>query len=197
MTETPRPDNGSADDALQTRKQALREQLLALRAAMPQRVEREQVLVNRTRRWLGTMPVARLAFYWPVRGECDLTSLIGEWLRADTRRIAALPVIEGNVLTFAAWSPHTPLIDGPYGIATPPAGAARVTPQVLLIPCVGVDRNRYRLGYGGGYYDRTLAALNPRPVLVGICFDQGRVKNLAPQSHDIRMDLVITESGVL
>ncbi len=195
--ETPPPANDSSDDALQKRKQALREQLLALRAAMPQRLEREEVLINRSRRWLSTMPVSRLAFYWPVRGECDLTALMGEWLQADARRIAALPVIESDVLAFAAWTPTTRMTEGPYGIPTPPASAARVAPQVLLIPCVGVDRNRYRLGYGGGYYDRTLAQLSPRPVLVGICFDQGRVKSLAPQPHDIRMDLVITESGVL
>ena len=187
----------SVSDSLTARKQALREQLLALRAAMPQREERERVLVNRTRRWLATMPVSRLGFYWPVRGECDLTALIAEWLNAQPGRTAALPVIEGNVLNFVAWTPQTPMASGAYGIATPPASAPRVAPQVLLIPCVGVDQNRYRLGYGGGYYDRTLATLSPRPVLVGLCFDYGRVKNLAPQAHDIRMDLVITESGVL
>lgn len=184
-------------DSLQARKQALREQLLALRSTMPQRQEREQVLVNRTRRWLDTMPASRLGFYWPVRGECDLTALVGQWLEAQPGRVAALPVVQGNVLRFVAWTPQTSMVQGSYGIATPPSSAAAVSPQVLLIPCVGVDLNRYRLGYGGGYYDRTLAALSPRPVLVGICFDQGRVKSLAPEAHDIRMDLVITESGVL
>lgn len=190
---TPAPEN----DSLAARKQALREQLLALRATLPDRADHERVLANRTRRWLNTMPASRLAFYWPVRGECDLTAVITEWLQAQTTRTAALPVIEGDVLTFAAWTPHTVMSKGPYGIPIPPPSAARVSPQVLLIPCVGVDQQRYRLGYGGGYYDRTLAQLDPRPVLVGICFDYARVKNLAPQAHDIRMDLVISESGVL
>lgn len=185
------------DESLQARKQALREQLLAMRAAMPQRQEREQALAGRTRRWLGTMPATRLGFYWAIRGECDLTSVITQWLTKDIQRIAALPIVSGDLLRFVAWDPQTPMQEGAYGIATPPPAACQVAPQVLLIPCVGVDRNRYRLGYGGGYYDRTLATLSPRPVLVGICFDQGRVKNLAPQAHDIRMDLVITESGVL
>lgn len=182
---------------LEVKKQALRQELLVLRANMPERAERERVLANRTRRWLNTMPTSRLAFYWPVRGECDLTTVIAQWLAADPKRCAALPVIEGDVLNFLTWMPGAPMVQGPYGIATPPNTAAPITPQVLLVPCVGVDQNRYRLGYGGGYYDRTLARLSPRPVTVGICFDCGRVKHLAPQPHDIRMDLVITESGVL
>jgi len=182
---------------LEAKKQALRQELLMLRANMPERAERARVLANRTRRWLNTMPTSRLAFYWPVRGECDLTAVITEWLSADPKRCAALPVIEADALNFLTWTPTTPMVQGPYGIAIPPHTATPLAPQVLLVPCVGVDQNRYRLGYGGGYYDRTLARLNPRPVMVGICFDCGRVKNLAPQPHDIRMDLVITESGVL
>ncbi|HRK56742.1 MAG TPA: 5-formyltetrahydrofolate cyclo-ligase [Burkholderiaceae bacterium] len=193
----PPSDVKPTDEALQTRKQALREQLLALRAAMPQRTQHEQVLANRTRRWLATMPATRLGFYWPVRGECDLTSVVTHWLADNPDRLAALPRVNGDLLRFVAWDPQTSMQADTYGIPAPPATAPQIAPQVLLIPCVGVDRNRYRLGYGGGYYDRTLATLTPRPVLVGICFDLGRVKNLAPQAHDIRMDLVITESGVL
>lgn len=184
-------------DSLAERKQALREQVLALRASMPDREERERVLANRVRRWLNTMPMSRLAFYWPVRGECNLIAVIGEWLKADGTRVASLPVVEGEVLAFAAWTPQTEMIRGAYDIPAPPPGAPRVSPRVVLVPCVGVDLNRYRLGYGGGYYDRTLARLSPRPVVVGVAFDCGRVKNLAPQPHDIRMDLVITESGVI
>ena len=189
-----RPPTGAS---LAERKQALREQVLALRAAMPDREERERVLAARVRRWLATMPTSRLAFYWPVQGECNLVAVIGDWLKADAQRVASLPVVEGKLLQFAAWTPQTQMVRGVYDIATPPPEAARVTPQVMLIPCIAVDQLRYRLGYGGGFYDRTVAALSPRPVLVGVAFDCGRVKNLAPQPHDIRMDLVITESGVL
>jgi 5,10-methenyltetrahydrofolate synthetase len=186
-----------AADPLAERKKALREQLLALRASIPDRADRERVLVNRVRRWLNTMPTSRLAFFWPVRGECNLVDLIAEWLSGDAKRVASLPVVEGDVLVFAAWTPQTELSMGAYDIPSPPSTAPRVTPQVMLIPCVAIDQNRYRLGYGGGYYDRTLARLSPRPVLVGVTFDCGRVKNLAPAPHDIRMDLAITESGVL
>jgi 5-formyltetrahydrofolate cyclo-ligase len=85
---------------------------------------------------------------------------------------------------------------GRFGIPVPP-GPARLTPQLLLIPCVGFDLARYRLGYGGGFYDRTLAAFKVRPVTVGLAFDCGRVPSIDPQPHDIRLDLVISESGVL
>jgi 5,10-methenyltetrahydrofolate synthetase len=187
----------SSPPSLEQRKQALREQLLELRGRMADRADHERVLGNRVRRWLNTMPATRLAFYWAVRGECPLDHVIGDWLAADPRRQAALPVIDGDVLVFAHWTAAATLVPGPYGIPAPAAGAARLAPQVLLIPCVAVDQQRYRLGYGGGFYDRTLARLSPRPVLVGVCFDLGRVKNLAPAPHDVRMDLVITESGVL
>jgi 5-formyltetrahydrofolate cyclo-ligase len=85
---------------------------------------------------------------------------------------------------------------GAYGIQVP-ASKQRMKPQVLLIPCLGIDQNRYRLGYGGGYYDRTLARLSPRPVAVGIGFDCARMASIKPQPHDIRLDLAITEGGAL
>lgn len=174
----------------------LRARLLAARAALPDRDLRERALRARVGRWLGTMPVVRLAFFWPVRGEPDLTPVIGEWLAQAPGRTAALPVVCGEVLEFAAWTPRTPMQAGAYGIAVP-AVVHRVAPQLLLIPCVGIDDQRYRLGYGGGFYDRTAAALAPRPVLVGVGFDCGRIASIRPQPHDVRLDLAITESGVL
>ena len=91
------------------------------------------------------------------------------------------------------------MIQGLYGIPVPESSAdvdRRVTPQLLLIPCVGIDRRRYRLGYGAGYYDRTLPHLSPRPVAVGIAFDCAKVETIDPMAHDFRLDLAITESGV-
>lgn len=173
-----------------------RERLLELRANMPDRAQRETVLVNRVARWLKTMPVSRLAFFMPIRGEPDITRVITAWLAEDRTRTAALPVVVGEMLEFHAWTPATMLAPGAYGIPVP-QGTAAVQPQVLLIPCVGVDMQRYRLGYGRGYYDRTLGAQKLRPVTVGVCFDVGRLKSIAPQPHDVRLDLVIFESGVL
>jgi 5-formyltetrahydrofolate cyclo-ligase len=174
----------------------LRARLLAARMNMEGRAERERVLVNRVSRWLHTMPVKRLAFYWPTRGEPSVTQMITTWLAEDSTREAGLPVVVGDVLEFAPWTPSTPLEPGAYGIQVP-ASKRRMKPQLLLIPCLGIDVNRYRLGYGGGYYDRTLARLSPRPVAVGIGFDCARVNTINPKPHDIRLDLALTEGGSL
>ena len=180
----------------QASRSALRARLLAARDALADRDQRDRVLANRVARWLATMPLARLAFFWPVRGEPDLAPAIERWLAAGSGRQAGLPVTAGEGLEFAPWMPGLTLVPGRFGIAVPPGGE-RMTPQLLLIPCVGFDRQRYRLGYGGGFYDRTLAAFAVRPVAVGVAFDCGRVPSIEPQAHDIRLDLVITESGVL
>ena len=180
----------------QSPRQAARIKLISLRQAQPDRLERERALVARAGRWLRTMPTKRVAFFWPVRGEPDLRATIAAWLAEDPQRIAALPVVNGKFLEFAPWSENAPMRDGDYGIAVP-ATSDRVTPQVLLIPCVGIDAQRYRLGYGGGFYDRTLGAMKVRPVTVGIAFDIARITSIAAQPHDVRLDLAITESGVL
>lgn len=177
-------------------RQALRARLLAAREAMPDHSERERVLVARVARWLRTMPVSRLAFYWPIRGEPNLVATVNAWLGEAPNRQAALPVIVGQTLEFAPWTARSPMTTGPFGIQAP-ATTQRISPQLLLIPCVAIDARRYRLGFGGGYYDRTLAALSLKPVTVGVSFDVGRVASINPGSHDVRLDLAITESGVL
>jgi 5-formyltetrahydrofolate cyclo-ligase len=188
-----RPESAALADAARA---ALRARLLAARDALADRDQRARVLANRVARWLATMPLARLGFYWPVRGEPDLTPAIERWLAAGSGRQAGLPVTAGEGLEFAPWAPGMTLAPGRFGIPVPPGGE-RMKPQLLLIPCVGFDGQRYRLGYGGGYYDRTLAAFAVRPVTVGVAFDCGRVPSIEPQAHDIRLDLLITESGVL
>ena len=184
---------GSGTDA---QRQSLRARLLAARDALPDRAQRETALANRVGRWLATMPLTRLAFYWPIRGEPDVSTVVSRWLAADPSRRAALPVVDGELLQFAPWAPGAPMQPGRFGIPVP-ASAERLSPQLLLVPCVGFDGNRYRLGYGGGFYDRTLAALKVKPVTVGVAFDCGRVASIGPQPHDVRLDLVISETGVL
>lgn len=189
-------DIGPTTERPEAQRQNLRSRLLAAREQLSDRTPRESALVNRVARWLNTMPLSRLAFYWPIKGEADLTGVIARWLAAKPARQAALPVVSGDVLQFAPWTPTTPLHSGRYGIPVP-AGDDRLTPQLLLIPCVGFDPARYRLGYGGGYYDRTLAQLKVKPVTVGVAFDCGRLPSIDPQPHDIKLDLVISETGVL
>jgi 5,10-methenyltetrahydrofolate synthetase len=207
QTEDPSEDPGAGESApsegdggdpggAELARSAMRARLLAARQDLEGRAEKERALATRVARWLRTMPVTRLAFYWPIRGEPDLRRAVGAWLAEDSHRRAALPVMVEGLLEFAPWTLDTPMAAGPMGIAVP-ARHARLTPQLLLIPCVGVDRLRYRLGYGGGYYDRTLAKMDPRPVTVGIVFECGRVDSVGPQPHDLRLDLVVTEAGVL
>lgn len=189
-------DSSSSAPPPSDERKALRARLLAARESLPDRSERERVLVARVARWLRTMPVSRLAFYWPIRGEPNLVATIVAWLGESPNRQAALPVIVGQTLEFAPWTVRSPMTAGPFGIQAP-ATTQRISPQLLLIPCVAIDSRRYRLGFGGGFYDRTLARLSLKPVTVGVTFDVGRIDSINPGPHDVRLDLAITESGVL
>jgi 5-formyltetrahydrofolate cyclo-ligase len=138
-------------------------------------------------------PHARtIALYSPHRGELDLRN----WARARPESFA-LPVVvsKAQALVFAAWRPDEPVVLDQYGIAVP-AVQHVVQPDVLLIPCVAFNIARVRLGYGAGYYDRTLAALAPRPLALGVAFAaQGCEFEAA--AHDIALDAIITERGVV
>ena len=106
----------------------------------------------------------------------------------------ALPVVveKNRPLEFRPWRPGAKMALGVYDIPYPAEGKA-VTPEALLVPMVGFDRAGYRLGYGGGYYDRTLAALPKKPLCIGISFALGRIDSIHPLPHDIPMDFIVTE----
>ena len=109
---------------------------------------------------------------------------------------ALLPVVVAprTPLAFRAWDESTPLVEDRYGIPYPPQGPY-LTPEALLIPVNAFDAAGYRLGYGGGFFDRTLAALSPRPLAIGVGFELARVESIAPEAHDIRLDAIVTETG--
>jgi 5-formyltetrahydrofolate cyclo-ligase len=172
-----------------------RRDLRTAREALVDRVQREAQLAQRVERWLAGVPVQRLGFFWPTRAEPDLLLLVQRWLEQDPARIAALPVIEGPILRFAPWRPGAVLVRGPFD-AWIPDTRERIDPQLLLIPCVGIDKARYRLGYGGGYYDRTLPTLSPRPITAGVGFDCARIESIDPKPHDMRLDVAITDAGL-
>lgn len=142
--------------------------------------------------------VASVGFYWPLAGEFDARPAISLWLGASEARTASLPIIKerGVPLEFHAWSPTTPMKIGHHRIAEPTSGQV-VIPELLLVPCVGFDADGYRLGYGGGYYDRTLAAWPGarKPVTVGIAYEACRTDALRREAHDIPLDLIVTEAG--
>lgn len=176
-------------------RQTLRLHLLAERAALADRPTRERGLQRHVGEWLARAGVRALAFYWPIHGEPDLRDVVGAWLQADAHRVAALPVVAGEVLTFRTWTREAPMRAAEFGVPVPAQGRP-MQPEALLIPCVGFDARRFRLGYGGGYYDRTLAQTVPWPLTVGIAFESARVASITPQPHDMQLDAVITEAGI-
>ncbi len=141
----------------------------------------------------GAFPI--LAGYWPIQGEWDPLPYLTLALAAGGQ--VALPMARrpAGPLEFRLWTPDAPMAAGLWDIPHPAEGAP-VVPSALLIPLVGFDGAGHRLGNGGGYYDRTLAALTPRPVAIGVGFELGRLASIAPQPHDQPMDAIVTEAGV-
>ena len=179
-------------------RKARRAELIALREAMPQEERRaKQDAIEATIRAQFTeLSRGIIGFYWPFRGEMDFHRLVRALTDAGAR--AALPVVveKNQPLQFRTWQPGAPMTRGVWNIPVPAEGAA-VRPTALIVPLVGFDGARYRLGYGGGYYDRTLAVMDPRPLTIGVGFEAMRLKTIHPEPHDIPMTAIVTEAGVL
>jgi 5,10-methenyltetrahydrofolate synthetase len=179
-------------------KKALRRMLLETRLQAASEPAHNAALGGRVHDALEHYGVKSVGFYWPLSGEFDARSAISLWLAANARREASLPVIKarGAPLEFHAWHPDMEMKIGHHKIAEPISGQV-VVPELLFVPCVGFDGDGYRLGYGGGYYDRTLAAWPgaKRPVTVGIAYEACRTPALQREAHDIALDLVVTEAG--
>ena len=140
-----------------------------------------------------------VAFCWPYRNEPDLRPLMQGWQAEGNPGFAALlPVVvdAGRALTFRAWTPDCTMHADRYGIPTPSSGEF-LTPEALLIPVNVFDTRGYRIGYGGGYFDRTLASLRPRPIAIGVGFELARVDSIDPEEHDEPLAAIGTEAGVL
>ena len=135
-----------------------------------------------------------VSFYWPFRGEPNLRPLMRRMVAAG--RSVALPVVvqKRHPLEFRPWTPGCEMVLGVWNIPIPDTNE-RVTPRLLLAPLVGFDPQRYRLGYGGGYFDRTLAALGGARTVIGVGYDSQALVTIHPLPHDIPMDRIVTESG--
>lgn len=166
----------------------------------PQKTHTSVALMTGLERLLAEHPAEAgdgvVAFYWPIKGEPDLRPLMVE-MQASGRRIA-LPLVETRAapLVFRLWTPDTRLERGHWNIPVPPREAQEVMPDVVLAPLMGWDSEGYRLGYGGGYFDRTLAALSPRPFSIGVGLAAAQLPTIYPQPHDIPMDVILTERGI-
>lgn len=141
------------------------------------------------------LAAAKLAFCWPIRGEYDARPLLHTLRHRGA--LTALPVVVApkQPLVFREWHPGVALASGPLGIPFPPASEL-VMPTALLLPMVGWDEAGYRLGYGAGFFDLTLASLPKRPVVIGVGYELGKISSIHPQSWDVPMDWVVTERGV-
>ena len=176
-------------------RRALRSRLLGLRAALPAREAADARIEAALLQLLDRLAVHCLGFYWPIQQEFDARGAVTRWLAEAPGRQAALPAVSrpGAPLDFHLWTPQTPMATGHYGIPVPD-GTDAAAPDALVIPCVGFSPDKFRLGYGGGFYDRTLAAMPLAPVAIGVGYEACRIA-LQAQAHDLPMDWVVTEAG--
>ncbi len=150
-----------------------------------------QVMQSRMTEILSSLPVGTIGFYWPFKGEFDFRDLVENLLNQGWK--AALPVVvnKETPLEFRLWTPEIKLVPGIWNIPVPEERNILI-PTVLIVPLVGFDNNNYRLGYGGGYYDRTIASFNCPPVTIGVGLDLCKLDTIFPQRHDIPMDKIVT-----
>ena len=174
-----------------------RQRLLALRTGATPADRRRwgQEIEARLRTLLQQRPGINLGVYWPFQAEFDPRPLIDRLIAAGSA--VALPAVvdKKGPLEYRAWRPGEELVDGVWNIPVP-ARRQIVVPHAVLAPLVGFDRECYRLGYGGGYFDRTLAALSPRPLAIGVGFELSLIETIYPQDFDMPMDLIVTEAYV-
>lgn len=193
-------DAQQAQDVARWRK-AERSRLLAERAALS--VEARKTAGAAIAQHLDTLLSQRftslegltISAWWPIKAEIDLRFWLAGLAARGAR--AALPLVSTKAapLTFRAWTPATKMERGFWNIPVPAEGPD-IAPDITLSPVVGWDGGAYRLGYGGGYFDRTLAAAKPRPLAIGIGLDAARIATIFPQPHDIPMQAIVTETGI-
>ena len=185
-------------DEIREWRRLLRTELRSKRSALPSR-EKESVRTRVCDLILESLPELRdacIGFYWPFQGEIDLRGLVRNFIALGAE--AALPVVveKQQPMEFWSWQPQTKLVRGIWNIPIP-SERNPVQPTILLVPLLGFDPAGYRLGYGGGYYDRTLATFAQKPLAIGIGYELGRLKTIYPQPHDVSMDAVVTERGLV
>jgi len=138
---------------------------------------------------------ASVGFYWPFKGEFDPRPLARELVAGGTAMALPTVVQPKTPLEFRRWTPGIEMEIGVYNIPFPKARDV-LMPELLLVPLVGFDGAGFRLGYGGGYYDRTIASYPARPYALGIGYELSRLETIYPQAHDLAMDVIVTEIGL-
>ncbi|MFU8833923.1 MAG: 5-formyltetrahydrofolate cyclo-ligase [Roseovarius sp.] len=178
-------------------RKAERARLYAARRALSQAEQSTQAarVMAMLSEEIGPPDGRTIAGYWPIRGEMNLRPLLGD-LAARGAQIA-LPVViaKGAPVAFHRWQPGAAMARGIWNIPVP-AHPDPVPPDLVIVPLLGVDAAGYRLGNGGGYYDRTLAALTPRPRTIGVGHSFSAMPTIFPQPWDIPMDVVVLGADI-
>jgi 5-formyltetrahydrofolate cyclo-ligase len=173
-----------------------RERLIAARCALAEEYRRGQTLaiVQALEGILATIKLPIVGVYWPIQAEPDLREWIGTLAQRGVP--VALPVATalGQPLVYREWRPQAKLARGLWKIPYP-ADGAEVIPSVIIAPLVGYDPDCYRLGYGGGFFDRTLAAMRPKPLSIGVGYPSAALSTVYPQPHDVPMHWVVAGSS--
>ena len=180
---------------------ALRNKLIQARQALTDRLERAVELQSVLRAWLVSRRETSIGAYWPIKGEFDPLPALYRWMEGapeDVVRRIGLPVADraSGALRFHVWYPGCPMELDAYDIPKP-KDTDEFMPQMLVVPCLGFGPGGVRLGYGGGFFDRTLASLTPRPATVGVSFTHGFVPLLRAGAGDAVLDALLTEDGVM
>jgi len=184
----------SAPEDLKLWRKTMRAELLEKRAAVPS--QQHQAWSDAMTGFLVSgFPMLRqmaVSLYWPFQGEFDPRYAIRHF--RESGAVAALPVVieKRAPLQFREWWPGIATSKGVFDLPVP-EGTRVVVPQAMLIPPVGFDDRGYRLGYGGGYFDRTLSTISPQPLKIGVAFEMSRLETIYPQAYDIPLDFIVTE----
>lgn len=171
-----------------------RERLIAMRLACPadQRAAAGERIARRLDDELGNIRGRSIGIYWPFRGEPDLRGWAARTIRRGGHFALPVVVAKGQPLIFRAWAPGDRLEKGVWNIPIPAEGK-ETQPDIVVSPLVGFDGGMYRLGYGGGFYDRTLASMPRKPLTIGVGYGFARLATIFPQWHDVPMDRLVVE----
>jgi 5,10-methenyltetrahydrofolate synthetase len=184
-------------EALKTWRKAERERLISERMALDHKTldEWRARMDGYLERSFPGLAKIRVAFCWPIKNEYDARHF-AKTLR-ERGALTALPVVVApkTPLVFREWHPGVELAKGALDIPYP-VNSREIVPEAVLLPMNGWDSKGYRLGYGAGFFDRTLASLAKRPVVIGTAYEQARIDTIHPQPWDIPVDYLVTERGV-
>jgi 5-formyltetrahydrofolate cyclo-ligase len=188
-------------DDLKSHKVEIRKSVLQARNELPEALRHAaaQSVIRHFSNGITLPAKSCVSGFWPIRSEIDPRPLMRE-LEAQGMTLCVPAILDAQTIEFRAMSFGDALVETGFGTMGPPADAPVVDPDIMLIPLAAFDRAGNRIGYGAGYYDRAIAALhqkNKHPVLIGVAFDAQRVDHIAHEPHDVALDYILTETGLI